>query len=44
VQVLPFSQRGIWWIGSLSVAVTDSLRRDVGAFDAAMRPVIAELA
>jgi hypothetical protein len=44
VQVLPFSQRGIWWIGSLSVAVTDSLRRDVVAFDAAMRPVIAELA
>jgi hypothetical protein len=42
--VLPFSQRGIWWIGSLSVAVTDSLRRDVVAFDAAMRPVIAELA
>lgn len=44
VQVLPFSQRGIWWIGSLSVAVTDGLRRDVVAFDAAMRPVIAELA
>ncbi|MEV7618993.1 zinc-binding alcohol dehydrogenase [Microbacterium sp. NPDC089321] len=44
VQVLPFAQRGIWWIGSLSVAVTDGLRRDVVAFDAAMRPVIAELA
>lgn len=44
VQVLPFTQRGIWWIGSLSVAVTDGLRRDVVAFDAAMRPVIAELA
>jgi hypothetical protein len=44
VQVLPFSQRGIWWIGALSVAVTDGLRRDVVAFDAAMRPVIAELA
>ncbi|GAB3598253.1 zinc-binding alcohol dehydrogenase [Microbacterium tumbae] len=44
VQVLPFSQRGIWWIGDLSVAVTDGLRRDVVAFDAAIRPVIAELA
>jgi len=44
VQVLPFTQRGIWWIGALSVAVTDGLRRDVVAFDEAMRPVIAELA
>lgn len=44
VQVLPFSQRGIWWIGALTVAVTDGLRRDVVAFDAAIRPIIAELA
>jgi hypothetical protein len=44
VQVLPFTQRGIWWIGTLTVAVTDGLRRDVVAFDAAIRPVIAELA
>jgi len=44
VQVLPFSQRGIWWIGALTVAVTDGMRRDIVAFDAAMRPVIAELA
>ncbi len=44
VQVLPFSQRGIWWIGALTVAVTDGLRRDVVSFDAAIRPVIAELA
>lgn len=44
VQVLPFTQRGIWWIGDLSVAVTDSLRRDVVAFDAAIRPIITELA
>lgn len=44
VQVLPFSQRGIWWIGALSVAVSDGLRRDVVAFDSAIRPVIAELA
>jgi hypothetical protein len=44
VQVLPFSQRGIWWIGALTVAVTDGLRRDVVSFDAAIRPIIAELA
>ncbi len=44
VQVLPFTQRGIWWIGSLTVAVTDGLRRDVVAFDAAVKPVISELA
>ncbi|MGO2519555.1 MAG: zinc-binding alcohol dehydrogenase, partial [Microbacterium sp.] len=39
VHVLPFSQRGIWWIGALTVAVTDGLRRDVVAFDSAIRPV-----
>lgn len=44
VHVLPFSQRGIWWVGALTVAVTDGLRRDVVAFDSAIRPVIAELA
>jgi hypothetical protein len=44
VQVLPFTQRGIWWIGELTVAVTDGLRRDIVAFDAAIGPVIAELA
>jgi hypothetical protein len=44
VQVLPLSQRGVWWIGSLTVAVTDGLRGDVAAFDAAIHPIIAELA
>jgi len=44
VQVLPLSQRGVWWIGSLTVAVTDGLRGDVVAFDAAIHPIIAELA
>ncbi|GAA1536324.1 hypothetical protein HD600_001527 [Microbacterium ginsengiterrae] len=44
VQVLPFSQRGIWWVGALTVAVTDGLRRDVVAFDGAIRPIIGELA
>jgi hypothetical protein len=44
VQVLPLAQRGLWWIGSLTIAVTDGLRRDVAAFDAAIHPIIAELA
>lgn len=44
VQVLPLTQRGVWWIGSLTVAVTDGLRGDVAAFDTAIHPIIAELA
>jgi hypothetical protein len=44
VQILPLSQRGLWWIGSLTIAVTDGLRSDVVAFDAAIHPIIAELA
>lgn len=44
VQVLPLTQRGVWWIGALTVAVTDSLRSDVVAFDAAIAPVIADIA
>ncbi|WP_345801130.1 zinc-binding alcohol dehydrogenase [Microbacterium sp. AZCO] len=44
VQVLPLAQRGVWWIGSLTIAVTDGLRGDVAAFDAAIHPIIAELA
>lgn len=44
VQVLPLTQRGLWWIGTLTVAVTDGLRRDITAFDRSIRPVIAELA
>jgi hypothetical protein len=44
VQILPLTQRGVWWIGSLTVAVTDGLRGDVVAFDTAIHPIIAELA
>ena len=44
MQVLPLTQRGVWWIGALTVAVTDSLRSDVVAFDAAIAPVIADIA
>ncbi|SDQ61628.1 zinc-binding alcohol dehydrogenase [Microbacterium sp. cf332] len=44
VQVLPLTQRGVWWIGSLTIAVTDGLRSDVVAFDTAIAPIIAEIA
>ncbi|MWB97283.1 zinc-binding alcohol dehydrogenase [Agromyces seonyuensis] len=44
VQVLPFDQTGVWWIGTNSIAVTDSLRSDAAAFDAALHPIIAQLA
>lgn len=44
VEVLPFAQRGMWWIGPLTIAVTDGLRGDAVAFDRAIRPVISELA
>ncbi|MGB4779997.1 zinc-binding alcohol dehydrogenase [Microbacterium sp.] len=44
VQVLPFTQRGVWWIGALTIAVTDGLRGDIAAFDAAIGPVIADIA
>ncbi|GAA3918148.1 zinc-binding alcohol dehydrogenase [Microbacterium invictum] len=44
IQVLPLTQRGVWWIGSLTIAVTDGLRGDVVAFDKAIGPVIADIA
>jgi hypothetical protein len=44
VEVLPLRQAGVWWIGSMTVAVTDSLRADAAAFDEAIHPIIAELA
>lgn len=44
VHVLPLAQRGVWWIGALTVAVTDGLRGDVVAFDTAIAPIIAEVA
>jgi len=44
VEVVPFATVGVWWIGAMSVAVTDSLRSDASAFDDAIHPIIAELA
>lgn len=44
LEVLPLTQRGLWWIGPRTVAVTDGLRQDVVAFDTAIQPIIAELA
>lgn len=44
VQVLPLAESGVWWIGEVTVAVTDALRADAAAFDDAMHPIIAQLA
>ena len=43
VEVLPLSQRGVWWKGSLTIAITDSVRSDVVAFDSALAAVVDEL-
>jgi len=44
VEVVPLQVRGVWWIGSMTIAVTDTLRADPAAFDDAIHPIIAELA
>ncbi|MFF2273007.1 zinc-binding alcohol dehydrogenase [Agromyces sp. NPDC058136] len=44
VEVLPLAGAGVWWIGAMTVAVTDTLRSDASAFDDAIHPIIAELA
>lgn len=44
VEVVPFVSPGVWWIGAMTVAVTDVLRSDASAFDDAIHPIIAELA
>lgn len=43
VQELPLTQRGIWWIGELTIAVSDGLRGDAPAFGKAIRPIVADL-
>ena len=44
VEVVPLAAPGVWWIGAMTVAVTDTLRSDASAFDDAIHPIIAELA
>ncbi len=44
VEIVPLRSPGVWWIGSMTVAVTDTLRADAAAFDDAIHPIIAELA
>ncbi|RCS60184.1 hypothetical protein [Microbacterium sp. JB110] len=43
VQILPFAQRGAWWIGQLTIAVSDGLRGDVVAFGSTIRPIVADV-
>ena len=44
IEVVPLAAPGVWWIGAMTVAVTDTLRSDASAFDDAIHPIIAELA
>ncbi len=44
VQLLPLSASGAWWIGTNTIAMTDTLRSDAEGFTEALRPIIAELA
>lgn len=44
VEIVPLRVLGVWWIGSMTIAVTDTLRADPAAFDDAIHPIIAELA
>ncbi|WP_105567514.1 zinc-binding alcohol dehydrogenase [Microbacterium halophytorum] len=43
VEILPLEQRGAWWIGGLTIAVTDGLRSDVAAFGRTIRPFVADV-
>src|SRR3990170_4492602 len=44
IEVLPFDEPGLWWIGDSAVAVSETLRDDSAAFAEFMRPVIAHVA
>ena len=44
VELIPAAERGIWWIGQHTIAVSADLRADPGAYVAALRPIVAMLA
>lgn len=44
IEILPFDEPGLWWIGDSAVAVSETLRDDAAAFAEFMRPVIAHVA
>jgi hypothetical protein len=44
VEIVPTAERGIWWIGQHTVAVSADLRSDPDAYVAALRPIVAMLA
>ena len=44
VEILPTTQRGLWWIGQQTIAVSGDLRDDAAAYVTALRPVVAGLA
>ena len=44
VEIVPTAERGIWWIGQHTIAVSADLRSDPDAYVAALRPIVAMLA
>ena len=44
VELVPTAERGIWWIGQHTIAVSAELRSDPDAYVAALRPIVAMLA
>lgn len=44
VELVPTTDRGIWWIGQHTIAVSADLRSDPDAYVAALRPIVAMLA
>ncbi|MGV8881558.1 MAG: hypothetical protein ACOH19_05345, partial [Rhodoglobus sp.] len=44
VELVPTTERGIWWIGQHTIAVSAELRSDPDAYVAALRPIVAMLA
>ena len=44
VELVPTTERGIWWIGQHTIAVSAELRSEPDAYVAALRPIVAMLA
>lgn len=44
VELIPTTERGIWWIGQHTIAVSADLRNDPDAYVTALKPIVAMLA
>ena len=43
IEVLPLASSGIWWIAEEAIAVDETLRADLPAYRAALRPIVERL-